>query len=70
MTNNAINDINVKGKPMRTARTVDRDEERREQEYDRRTNKLRGEVAVQKEYNGLLRDALIAAGIEVPELPV
>lgn len=66
---NAINDIEVKGKPLRVARTVDLDDERQEQEYSRRSNKLRGEIAAQKSYLRTLYDALITAGIEVPEPP-
>lgn len=63
---NAINDLSVKGNPLRVARTVDRDGERQEQEYERRNRSIRGEVGSIKNYLNLLEAYLTELGIGVP----
>lgn len=63
---NAINSLPVKGVPLRVTRTVDRDEERREQEYERRNRGVRGEVRNVKNYLVLLESYLSELGIGIP----
>jgi len=63
---NILNDIEVKGKPIRVYRTKDRDGERIEQEYERRTNSLRKELGAVKNYLVLLEAYLSELGIGVP----